>query len=84
MIAPRHGVVPAPQETVSPPRRLVLLVEEGESPVEKVLMQYDGPRISGRQVFRDLVEQASSHPGRTVAAEWLDTLGWTRFLWCQQ
>lgn len=70
--------------TVRPPQRLVLLQDEGESPIEQVLLQYEGPVISGKRVYHDLVVQASDHPGQTVAAEWLGTLGWTRFLWCRR
>jgi hypothetical protein len=83
----RPGPRPAPdahQGTPRAPRRLVLLKEGGDSPVEAVLAEYCGADVSGNRLHTDLQRFASEHPGREVAAEWLGPLGWTRFLWCRK
>jgi hypothetical protein len=66
------------------PQRLVVLEDDDESQVVAVLHQYQGAEVSGKRIYRDLVTEAQDHPGQTVAAEWLGTLGWTRFLWCRR
>ena len=65
-------------------RRLVLLQEGENSPVEKVLQEYAGIAVSGTRLHADLQRQAAEHPDRCIAAEWLGSLGWTRFLWCRK
>jgi hypothetical protein len=66
------------------PRRLVLLSSDEGSAVERVLREYQGPEISGNRLHADVQQFAGDHPGRCVAAEWLGSLGWTRFLWCRK
>jgi len=64
------------------PRRVVLLREGEDSEVERVLQEYHGTEVSGKRVHADVQRLADEHPGRCIAAEWLGSLGWTRFLWC--
>jgi hypothetical protein len=66
------------------PRRLVLLEAGEDSPVAEVLMEYKGADVSGKRLHADLRRLAEEHHGRCVAAEWLGTLGWTRFLWARR
>jgi hypothetical protein len=66
------------------PRRLVLLADGEDGPVEAVLAEYTGAEVSGKRLHEDLHRHAEQHPGRTVAAEWQGPLGWTRFLWCRR
>jgi hypothetical protein len=66
------------------PRRLVLLREGEQSEVERVLVEYRGAEISGNQLHADVQRLAQENAGRTLAAEWLGPLGWTRFLWCRK
>jgi hypothetical protein len=63
---------------------LVLLESGEDSPVAEVLAEYIGADVSGNRLHADLCRLADEHPGRCVAAEWLGTLGWTRFLWCHR
>ncbi len=63
------------------PRRLVLLADEPNGPVQEVLAEFRGADISGNRVHADLQRLSEEHAGRYVAAEWLGPLGWTRFLW---
>jgi hypothetical protein len=64
-------------------RRLVLLCENSkESEVESVLLEYAAGTVAGTKLHADLVRFAEQNRGRTVAAEWSGSLGWTRFLWC--
>ena len=65
-------------------RRIVLLVAADDGEVEKVLREYAPPEPTGTRLHADLQELAADHSGRTVAAEWLGPLGWTRFLWCKR
>lgn len=65
------------------PRRVVLLCDGENSEVERVLLEYHGAQISGKRLHADLQRLASEHCGAFVAAEWLSSLGWTRFLWCR-
>ena len=65
------------------PRRIVLLASADDGEVEKVLREYAPPEPTGTRLHADLKELAAENPGRTVAAEWLGPLGWTRFLWCK-
>jgi hypothetical protein len=84
--SPRGVAAPAapPSSSTRAPRRLVLLREGTESPVEQVLTEYTGPEVSGKRLHADLQRLANEHPGRYIAAEWLGNLGWTRFLWCRK
>ncbi len=66
------------------PRRIVLLVGDKNSEICEVLREYHGDEISGNKVHADIQTFAAKYPGRTVAAEWLSKLGWTRFLWCNR
>jgi hypothetical protein len=60
-------------------------LQEGDhSEVKQVLIEYRGAEISGNRLHADLQRLAAEHRGQTVAAEWLGTLGWTRFLWCHK
>jgi hypothetical protein len=63
------------------PRRIVLLAAESDGPVEKVLAEYQGAEVSGNRLHADLHRLSEEHPGQRLAAEWLGTRGWTRFLW---
>ncbi len=62
------------------PRRIVLLAlgSPPHAPPERILRE-SVPADRVREVLR---EESGRHPGRMVAAEWLGTLGWTRWLWC--
>lgn len=66
------------------PRRIVLLTGDGDSEIATVLKEYAGTEVSGNRVHEDVQKYAREHPGKTVAAEWLAALGWTRFLWCRK
>ena len=66
------------------PRRIVLLVTNEASEVEKVIREYQPPEPTGTRLHADLVELAGEHAGRMVAAEWHGPLGWTRFLWSKK
>jgi hypothetical protein len=66
------------------PRRVVLLRAEEASEIEQVLVEYRDGEISGNRLHADVPRLADEHRGRTIAAEWLGTLGWTRFLWCRR
>jgi hypothetical protein len=82
----RNGT-PVTSKTVSSARavrRLVLLQGDNGSDVAEVLREYKGAEISGARLHRDLQQLAADHAGRTVAAEWMGPLGWTRFLWCRK
>jgi hypothetical protein len=65
-------------------RRIVLLASADDGEVEKVLREYAPPEPTGTRLHVELKELAETHAGRTVAAEWLGPLGWTRFLWCKR
>jgi hypothetical protein len=81
---PNH---PAPQpadNTARAPRRIVLLAGAEDSAVERVLLEYDGRNLSGKQFHADVQRLAGEHRGRCVAGEWLGPLGWTRFLTCRK
>ena len=65
-------------------RRIVLLVAADDGEIEKVLREYTPPEPTGTRLHGDLQELAAAHAGRTVAAEWIGPLGWTRFLWCKR
>lgn len=64
------------------PRRVVLLVNDRASEVERVLVQYEGAEARAANLAEDVQRFAAEHRGRTVAAEWQGPLGWFRFLWC--
>jgi hypothetical protein len=66
------------------PRRLVLLRDGDDSEVEHVLAEYRGAEVSGAKLHVELQRFAAQHQGRCVAAEWLGSLGWNRFLWCRK
>jgi hypothetical protein len=66
------------------PRRIVLLCDGEQSEVAEVLAEYRGSEVSGNRLHADLQKLAAQNGGRYVAAEWLGTLGWTRFLWCRK
>ncbi len=85
MGASSNGAVSAGQPS-SPraPRRLVLLQGDDHSEPAEVLREYQGAEVSGTRLNQELQQLAAAHPGRTVAAEWLGPLGWTRFLWCRK
>ncbi len=63
------------------PRRIVLLAGEADGAVEAVLAEYRGAEVSGNRLHADLQRLSEEHAGRCVAAEWLGSLGWTRYLW---
>jgi hypothetical protein len=71
-------------ETARAPRRIVLLIADNDSDVAKVLKEYASDEVSGNRLHEDIQTLAGEHRGRTVAAEWLGPLGWTRFLWCSR
>ncbi len=85
-MAPSSNGVAPPSSSSSPrcPRRLVLLVSGEDSAIAEVLAEYQGSEVSGKRLHADLQRLAAQHPGRTIAAEWLGSLGWTRFLWCRK
>jgi hypothetical protein len=62
----------------------VLLASGEDSAIAEVLAEYQGAEVSGKRLHADLQRLAAQHPGRCVAAEWLGSLGWTRFLWCRK
>jgi hypothetical protein len=64
------------------PRRIVLLMNGEQSAVSEILVEPNGHAITGNRMHAEIQIQAAAHPGKTVAAEWLGSLGWTRFLWC--
>jgi hypothetical protein len=66
------------------PRRIVLLAGDKDSEALQVLKEYASAEVSGDRLHADIQALAAEHPGRTVAAEWLGALGWTRFLWCKK
>jgi hypothetical protein len=66
------------------PRRVVLLCDGEDGAVEQVLLEYQGAEVSGKRLHADVQRLAGEHRGRCVAAEWLGSLGWTRFLWCRR
>jgi hypothetical protein len=78
------GNGPARPASSSPrcPRRLVLLRDGEDSEMEQVLLEYQGSEVSGKRLHADVQHLAGEHRGRFIAAEWLGSLGWTRFLWC--
>ena len=80
-----NGAPPASaaQGTERRPRRIVLLAGEPDGPAEKVLAEYQGTEVSGNRLHTDLQRLSEEYAGRCVAAEWLGSLGWTRFLWRQ-
>jgi hypothetical protein len=49
-----------------------------------VLLEYQGSEVSGKRLHADVQRLAAEHRGHFVAAEWLGSLGWTRFLWCRR
>jgi len=65
-------------------RRVVLLRGGEDGDVEKVLLAYEGTEVSGKRMHADVQRLANEHRGRFIAAEWLGSLGWTRFLWCRK
>jgi hypothetical protein len=66
------------------PRRIVLLADGDDSDVAEVLKEYAPDAVSGNKLHEDVQRMAGERAGRTVAAEWLGPLGWTRFLWCRK
>lgn len=66
------------------PRRVVLLCDGEDSEAERILQEYHGADVSGKRLHTDIQRLADIHRGRCVAAEWLGSLGWTRFLWCRR
>jgi hypothetical protein len=82
--APLTGKPAVSGSTPRCPRRIVLLNGDEHSDVEQVLAEFEGTQVSGKRLHEDVRLQASRHPGRQVAAEWLGPLGWTRFLWCRR
>jgi hypothetical protein len=75
---------PAASSTPRCPRRLVLLASGEDSAIAEVLAEYKGADVSGKRLHADLQRLATQHAGRCIAAEWLGSLGWTRFLWCKK
>jgi hypothetical protein len=66
------------------PRRIVLLTDGEQSRVGDVLLELRGREITGNRLHTEIQSLATAHPNCWVAAEWLGTLGWTRFLWCKK
>jgi hypothetical protein len=62
----------------------VLLRDGEDSEMEQVLLEYKENEVSGKRLHADVQRLADEHRGRFVAAEWLGSLGWTRFLWCRR
>ena len=79
-----HGSVPSNSSSPRCPRRLVLLRDGEQSEVAQVLLEYHGAEVSGKRLHADVQRLAEENSGQYVAAEWLSSLGWTRFLWCRQ
>ena len=75
---------PAPNSTLRAPRRVVLLADGEDSPVEQVLVEYQGAEAHTAPLHEDVQRFAAAHRGQLVAAEWLGPLGWVRFLWCRR
>jgi hypothetical protein len=66
------------------PRRIVLLEDSDQSKPALVLAEYQGADVSGKRLHADIQRLASEHLGRCIAAEWLTSQGWARFLWCRK
>jgi hypothetical protein len=65
-------------------KRLVLLTTADEqSAVRRVLVEYPAGGVKGSELHAALKRVAREHPGSMIAAEWLGSVGWTRFLWCR-
>lgn len=64
------------------PRRIVLLAGDEHSAVARVLAEFTGNEERERGVHQQIQKLAQQQRGRWVAVEWLNPLGWTRFLWC--
>ena len=81
-----NGTTRQPPTTASErtPRRVVLLKDGEQSAADKTLVELRGADITGKRLHGEIQKQAAAHPGRWVAAEWLGSLGWTRFLWCKK
>jgi hypothetical protein len=80
----RQPQQPASGSSPRVPRRIVLLAGAEDSEVAQVLREYSGAEVSGKRLHVDLQRFAAEYRGSQVAAEWLGTLGWTRFLWCRK
>jgi hypothetical protein len=76
-----NGKLPASTRTA---RRVVLLVEDERSAVERVLVQYGMAEAHTANLAEDVNRFANEYPGRTVAAEWQGPRHWVRFLWCRK
>jgi hypothetical protein len=79
-----NGSVPPASSSPRCPRRVVLLRDGEQSEVAQVLLEYHGAEVSGKRLHADIQRLAEENQGQCVAAEWLGSLGWTRFLWCRQ
>ena len=75
---------PAAAPTSRCPRRLILLVDGEDSAAERVLAEYTGSETRGKGIHDEVQRLAAEHRGKLVAAEWLGSLGWVRFLWCRK
>jgi hypothetical protein len=65
-------------------QRIVLLAGDEQSEVKSVLAEYLGADLEKVNVNEEAPKFAAEHPGRLVAVEWQDGLGWRRFLWCRR
>ena len=83
-IRPSGKPVPAMSSTPRAPRRVVRLAGDEHSEVVEVLREYTGADVSGKRLHEDVRQFADAHRGEQIAAEWLGSLGWTRFLWCRR
>jgi hypothetical protein len=79
-----NGKAPAPAPTPRCPRRIVLLADDAQSEAAEVLLEMCGDEISGNRLHTEVQRLAGDHRGKVIAAEWLNSLGWTRFLWCRK
>jgi hypothetical protein len=66
------------------PRRVVLLASDQQSDVTEVLAEYKGSDVSGNRLHADVQRLATEHAGTWIAAEWLGSRGWNRYLWCRR
>jgi hypothetical protein len=76
--------VPRTEASQRVPRRVILLESDEGSVAAQVLAEYSGPEVSGRRLHADVQRLAAENLGAWVAAEWLGSRGWNRFLWCRR
>ena len=77
-------VGPSMTKSARNPQRIVLLAGDEHSEVKSVLAAYPCADLEKVNVNAEVPKFAAEHPGKLVAVEWQDSLGWRRFLWCRR